>query len=66
MKPPTEIIALNILQIMEFKHSTYWNSRDILVAIHITLFSEKVIKYNGYKNNYLYNYLRLHFLLYLT
>ena len=41
---PTEIIALNILQNIEFKHSSHWNSRDILVATRIILFLEKVIK----------------------
>ena len=38
----SEIIALNISQNIEFKHSTYLNSRDILVVIHIVLFLEKI------------------------
>ena len=39
----TEIVALNILQNIEFKHFTNGNSWDILVAIHIILFLDKVI-----------------------
>ena len=43
MKHLHEIVALNILHNVEFKHYTYWNSRDILVAIHIITSLDKVL-----------------------
>ena len=38
---PTEIVPLNILQNVEIKQSTYRNSMDILVTIHVILFLDK-------------------------
>ena len=52
---PTEIAALNISRKIEFKHSTHWYFRDILVAIQIIIFLDKVIKNIFIKNSYIYN-----------